>query len=133
MYADIGTLLCGILCIGGTIFAVVGVIVLMLVNHNRSRGKTAPNPNWPTVTGRITTTRVEETVRTRPDDDVFFYPYIEFEYMINGQIYKGKQAVGKPFNLESKARSTIAQYPHGTSVNLYYNPEKHEEAKLLLR
>ncbi len=52
--------------------------------------------------------------------------------MINGQIYKGKQAVGKPFNLESKAMSTIAKYSPGTSVTLYYNPEKPEEARLWL-
>ncbi|HEY5270654.1 MAG TPA: hypothetical protein VII97_09980 [Anaerolineales bacterium] len=49
----------------------------------------AIRPNWPTVPSRVTVARVEESVRTRVDDDAFYSPYIEFEYTVAGQVYTG--------------------------------------------
>lgn len=36
-------------------------------------------------------------------------------------------------NLESKTRHTLTQYSHRTLVNLYYSPEKPNEAQLIKR
>jgi hypothetical protein len=125
-------LMCGLVCIGIAFLILIGVVVLLYVNHTHSREKVAIHPNWPTVLGRVTVARVEESVRTRVDDDAFYYPSIEFEYTVEGQIYTGKQAVGKPSNLEFIAKRTLANYPAGTEVKVYYNPEKPEEARLLM-
>ena len=133
MAETLGPLFCGLLCIGTAILAVTGVVVLLLVNRNRSREKTVIHPNWPTITGRITVARVEDSVRTRADDDAFFYPSVEFEYTAGGRVYTGKQAVGRPFNLEFKSRQTLAQYPPGSEVVVYYNPENPDEAQLAVK
>jgi hypothetical protein len=126
-------LITGLLCIGIPFLVLVGVIVLLYINHTRNREKMVVPPSWPGVSGRVTVARVVETVRTRVDDDAFYYPYIEFEYYVAGQVYTGKQAVGRPFNLESKAKRTLAHYPPGTDVAVYYNPEKPDEARVLMK
>jgi len=82
-------LLSGLFCIGIAFLALVGVIVLLYINHTCSREKVAIRPNWPTVPSRVTVARVEESVRTRVDDDAFYSPYIEFEYTVAGQVYTG--------------------------------------------
>jgi len=120
-------LISGLLCIGIAFLALVGVIVLLYINHTRSLEKVAIRPNWPTVPGRVTVARVEES------DDAFYSPYIEFEYTVAGQVYIGKQVIGRPFNLESIAKRTLAHYPPGTEVVAYYNPEKPDETRLLLK
>jgi hypothetical protein len=126
-------LLGGLFCIGIAFLALIGVVVLLYINHTRSRKMVAINPNWPTVPGRVTVARVEESVRTRVDDDAFYSPFIEFEYIVEGQVYTGKQAVGRPSNLEAMAKRTLAKFPPGTEVVVYYNLEKPDETRLLMK
>jgi hypothetical protein len=126
-------LITGLLCISIAFLALVGVIVLLYINHNRSREKMVVPPSWPGVSGRVTVARVVESARTRVDEDAFYHPSIEFEYIVAGQVYTGKQAVGRPSNLESKAKRTLANYPPGTDVAVYYNPEKPDEARVLMK
>ncbi len=126
-------LITGFPCIGLAFLALVGVIVLLYINHTRSREKMVVPPSRPGVSGRVTVARVAESVRTRVDDDAFYSPYIEFEYNVADQVYTGKQAVGRPFNLESKAKRTLAHYPPGTDVAVYYNPEKPDDARVLMK
>jgi len=126
-------LITGLFCIGIAFLALVGVIVLLYINHTRSRKMMAINPNWPAVPGRVTVARVEECDRTKVDDDTFYSPFIEFEYTVVGQVYTGKQAVGRPSNLESLATRILAHYPPGTEVVVYYNLEKPDEARLLVK
>jgi hypothetical protein len=125
-----GSFLCGLICTGLAFLVVIGVVVLLYVNHTRSKEKTAIHPNWRPATARVTATRVEETARTRVDEDDFYYPLIEFEYQVEGQVYTGKQAVGRPFNIEFKAKQTLRHYPPGIEVVVYYNPDKPSETRL---
>ena len=129
----LGPLLCGLFCIGITTFVIIGVIVLLSVNRSRSREKAAVQMNWPAVTGRVTVARVEESVRTRVDDDAFYYPSIEFEYTIDGQIYTARQPVGKSTNLEFKAKSMLARYSSGTEIKVQYNPKKPTETRISIK
>ncbi|MCJ7621905.1 MAG: DUF3592 domain-containing protein [Anaerolineaceae bacterium] len=124
-------LLCGLFCIGITFFVIIGAVILLRVNRTRSREKVAVPPNWPAVQGRVTAASVEETARTRVEDDAFFYPNIKFEYTVEGQVYTGSQAVGRPFNVEFKAKQKLANYPPGTEVTVYYDPTKPDENRLM--
>jgi hypothetical protein len=126
-------LLAGLICSGIALLGLVGLIALLYINHKRSREKVPVLPNWPTVPGRVTIARVEETARTRVDDDTFYYPSIEFEYTVENQLYTGRQTVGKAFNLESMAKRVVANYPPGTEVVVSYNPGKPGEARLLIK
>jgi hypothetical protein len=126
-------LLVGVLCIGLTFIVMIGVVVLLSVNRSRSRKKMAIASNWPAVPGQVTAARIEESVRTRADEDVFYEPSIEFRYTVEGQVYSGKQVIGRPSNLEFKAKQTLAHYPPGTEISVYHNPEKPGEARLLIK
>lgn len=123
----------GLLCIGLAVIAVGGVIVLLVVTRNRKQQQGAVCPDWPAVPGRVIAARVEESVRTRVDDDAFFSPIVEFEYTVAGRVFTGRQALGRPSNLEALAKRALAHYPPGTQVQVNFNPEKPEEARLLLK
>ena len=129
----LGPLLCGLFCIGITFLAIIGVVGLLIVNRNHSREKVSIHPDWPAIPGRVTIARVEESARTRVDDDAFYYPYIEFEYVVEGQVYTGKQGVGRPSNLEFKAKQTLANHPVGSDVVVYYNPVEPGQARLAIQ
>jgi hypothetical protein len=120
-------LLLGIMCIGAVFLAAAGVGVLLYINQTRSRKNVVIPPNWSAITGRITATKVEETA---DDEDDFYYPSIEYEYTVEGQVYTGKQAVGKPYNFTAKAKQILAHYPVGSEIAVYYNPEKPAETRL---
>jgi hypothetical protein len=126
-------LIAGLLCIGAAFLALIGVIALLYFNHSRSRKLAAVRPNWPSSPAHVTTARVEEAVRTRADEDAFFSPIIEFEYTVAGQVYTGRQAVGRPSNLEALAKRALGQYPPGMEVLVTYDPEKPEQARLLTK
>jgi hypothetical protein len=119
------------LCIFGvTLLVVVGAASLLFLSYVRGRKKPTGDLNWPTVSAQIMVSRVEETVRSHVEDDVFYYPYIEFEYMAGSGPRRGKQAVGKPCNVEFKAKQTLKAYPVGTTISVRYNPENLDEARL---
>jgi hypothetical protein len=133
MSETLGTLLVGLLCIGIIFLVIIGVVTLLSVNRKRSRKMTAVPSNWRAIPGRVTVASVEETVRTRVDDDVFYYPSIEFGYTLEGQAYSGKQAIGKPSNFELKAKRALAHYQPGVEITVAYNPDKPDEARLLMK
>lgn len=126
-------LILGLLFIFAVFAGAALVIWLLVTNCRRNRQKTTINPGWISVEGQITATGVEESIRTRADDDPFHYPSIEFEYMVEGRPYVGRQAVGKPFNVQFKARRTLEDYPVGGRVVVFYNPEEPGEARLANR
>ena len=108
-------------------FCCCGSGCLPIGKPNQESGRAMLYLNWPSVSSRVTTTTVEKTVHTKPDDDVFLHPYIEFECMSNGHIFTGKQAVGKPINLGPKARQMIAPYSPGlrsTCISILKNLKK---------
>jgi hypothetical protein len=130
MSETFGSLVAGFLCIGMTFLVIIGVVLIFSVNRKRSMKMTAIPSNWRAIPGMVTGARVEESVRTRVDDDVFYYPSIEFDYTVEGQVYQGKQAIGRSTNLESKSKQALALYPPGTGITVYYDPEKPGEARL---
>ena len=133
MFETLGILLIGLLCIGVTFLVLIGVVVLLLGNRSRSRKMTATPSNWRAVPGTVTGASVEESARTRVDDDVFYYPSVEFGYTVESQAFRSTQAVGKPSNFELKAKHALAQYQPGVEIAVVYNPEKPDEARLLMK
>ena len=126
----ISSVLCGLFCLIIPVLGATIVIVLLIINQQRSRKLSAVPPDWPVVPAKVIGASVEETARTHPDDDVFYYPLIEFEYEGAGQRYTARQAVGKPFNLAYIARKTLEHYPAGKQISVAYNPQKMDEARL---
>ncbi len=126
-------LLFGFLFIAVPILVMTGVIIIVYLNRKRIGQKTVVPRNWRVVKARITAASVEETVRTRPDDDAFYYPSIQFEYTEAGRTYKGTQAVGRPYNVISNAWQTLSHYQVGKEITVYCNPDDPGEARLWVK
>ena len=127
----VGPVICGLVFICAVFLVCIVVAVLLYVNHSRSRRNVAIQPSWRTVTGQVVAASVEETARTQVDDDTFYYPQVEFQYVVEGHVYTGRQAVGRPYNVAFKANQTLARYPVGSDVTVYYDPEGPGEARLV--
>ena len=85
---------------------------------------------WPKTKGTIVKSEIE--VRKDIDGDIFV-PLIEYEYSINGNIYRNNQvsfgltAYGK----KPYSQKIINKFPINNTINVFYNPNKHNLAILL--
>lgn len=93
----------------GVGFIVVGVIVILLgIRKNmRCSGRTV---------GRIIGVREYQETDDEGFNHYFYYP--QFEYVVNGQIYRGEG--NKGYSKSNKIRI-------GGNINVFYNPNKPEE------
>ena len=93
----------------GVGFIVVGVIVILLgIRKNmRCSGRTV---------GRIIGVRECHETDDEGFNHYFYYP--QFEYVVNGQIYRGEG--NKGYSKSNKIRI-------GGNINVFYNPNKPEE------
>ncbi|NLF01667.1 MAG: DUF3592 domain-containing protein [Anaerolineales bacterium] len=133
MDSIIGSSICGLACIGGAIGAVIIVVVLVMVSRTRSRQKAEIAADWSTTLGQITSARVDEAPRTRPDDDVFYHAVVGYSYTVEGQAYTGEQAISRAANLAGPARRVLSRYPVGTQVSVAYNPARPTESRLAVK
>ncbi len=124
----IGPLFCGISCILAAILLVAAVVFLVVLNQKRGKQKAVIDPHWESVTGRISTSELEED----NENDVIA-PVLYFEYTVDGQMYTGQQVVGRASSLRSKALKTLELYPLDTDIIVHYNPADPQKARIDLR
>lgn len=105
LYASVVTVV-ALLC------AVVGVSLL-----RQRRGSPARSLVWPHTRGTIlsATVQVNHSGQSRHEA-----PLVLYAYQVNGQMFQGHRvrAVGSCHN----ASETLARYPPGSSVIVYYDP-----------
>ncbi len=124
-----------LLC-GGFFFLVFGGLgVWLIVSSRKQRQQVAASQNWPTTVAQITLAEVRESSQTDSEGDIqrYYYPQVKYTYQVGGIMYQGdKLTFGAKRGYASlkKANEEIARYPLGTQVQVYYNPEKPQEAVL---
>ncbi len=87
---------------------------------------------WPATTGKILSSGI--AARRKPSsphgNDVANYPEVIYEYRVGGRRYRGERlSIGETagnFGVEE----TLARYPAGATVTVYYNPANPAEAVL---
>ena len=93
---------------------------------------------WPIATGKIVSTEVESYYpRVDADNDsasrLHYKPSIVYQYEVNGRELKGDRLrLGLKISSTSEglAKKSIAKYPVGTIVKVYYNPKSPGESVL---
>lgn len=115
-----------------TIFAGIGIF--MLVKYFQDKKKSEASQAWSATVGRVTEAYVRES-QSRDDDGYIttsYYPEVRYLYEAMGVEYTGKRIAfgGGVSSGHNKANETIAQYPVGKNVTVYYDPNNHEEAVL---
>jgi hypothetical protein len=109
-------------------FYLVGVIFILMALINTKRAKASLT--WPSAQGRITSSQVAE----HSDEDYgdSYRPKVEYEYGVAGRTYSGKRiAFGPTGSLsEARVRATAESYKVGTTVEVFYNPARPDDATL---
>ena len=112
----------------GGIFAVIGIILLIIGQRERTRAKATEQ--WPTVGGTITSSRIEAQTRTSRDSDgmtrhhTSHIPEVAYTYELQGKTYQGNKVfpggrIG--FDLGT-AQGIINRYQPGQAATVHYNP-----------
>jgi hypothetical protein len=87
---------------------------------------------WPTMSGRIVSSSVEE-IPYSDGEGTLFKPNITYVYDVNGRRYKGgRMTVAFPFssNISFVSKRTLGKYQVKTKVDVHYNPKWPAESVL---
>jgi hypothetical protein len=86
--------------------------------------------HWPTAEGIVLSAR---TYLRRSSDGDEYQPEITYRYQVGDQTYVGNRLVfgARHYRVDKvAARKTVARYPAGSTVRVYYKPGKPERAVL---
>jgi len=103
----------GSIAVTALLVAVAGVAGSMWWRAHRGPARTA---RWPHTMGTV----LSSTVQVGGGSTRVEHPLVFYAYQVDGQVFQGKRvrAAGRTHD----ASSTIARYPAGASVIVYYDP-----------
>lgn len=112
------------------------IALFLFVWAMRGRRKAMAARNWPTTMGRVLSAEVE-TRRSHSSEGGYstaYYPNVLYEYQVDGRPYRSNQFyVAMPVGLGNyaKVHQQVINYPVGSMVEVYYNPEDPSQAALV--
>lgn len=114
--------------LGGIIMIVMGVGLAFILSRTLL-ADAAESQTWPSVTGQVVTSEVKSQ---RSGDSNSYSARVIYEYQVDDELYTGgKISVADGSSSRSaRARNIIEQYPEGSSVDVFYNPDLPEDALL---
>jgi hypothetical protein len=108
-----------------------GLAALMLFLGVRRRGREAQG--WPTVTGTIVKSEVEEfRDRTGGSSSLSYRAAVEYSYQVRGHTYRSNQIKldVTVSGTKAAAEKVTAKYPAGSAVTVHYDPDNPGTAAL---
>ena len=120
------------------IFLVAGIA--MLIYTARMRQQQKESLSWQPVQGRILSSEIKtEVLRSRrgpgtsvsTGDITVYRPHVEYSYAYHGTPYNSRRVISIDINWPRKdAEAVVSRYPAETSVTVWVNPERPEQAVL---
>lgn len=115
--------------------AFIGMGVWMLIKLIRNMAQAKQSEHWLTTTGKIISSDLD--AQTNTDDEGFstttYIAKILFAYEISGVPYQG-DCIDFDYGMRTSnlriQQAIIERYPEGSSVTVYYDPEKPDQAVL---
>jgi len=125
----------GMLCGGMFILVFAGAGAFLIYQSIRSRQKAEVSQSWPATSGQITDARVAHHTSTDSEGDRsdHYTPKVSYTYQASGQTYEGSKigfGMQQSFGSAAKAQATLARFPMGGQVAVYYDPNNPAEAVL---
>ena len=119
-----------VLALGG-LFGLIGALLLIVGIVNQRKAQTSQG--WPTVPGRITSSKL--VTHMDSDDDgsssIMYEPAVDYVYVIAGQQYIGRRVSFGANRFDQRhAEQILQRYVQGATVNVYYDPNNPSEAVL---
>jgi hypothetical protein len=104
---------------------VLGGIGYFLYKRNQQSGAARQLAQvWPATTGTVLMSSVQSRTSGRSHST---YPVVVYQYVVNGQSYQSQTIrAGEQFinvRVAGQAHATVARYPIGATVTVYYDPE----------
>ena len=122
------------LCLGGVFFLLgVGLVIFGVVQ--RKKAKTTET--WPTASGSIVSSRLDQKTTTDYDDghtstSTSYTPIVEYTYQVGGQTYQGSRVFpGASMSYDhGTAQGIVSRYQPGATVTVHYDPANPTQAVL---
>lgn len=108
-----------------SLFVLVGAVFAGIGIHGLALG--LASRNWPSTEGRIIQSKVERrTSGSGTDRRSAYYALVTYEFTIGGATYKGDRVASADIGRGKSAYAgcMVKRYPKGSSVTVYYMPEK---------
>ena len=84
---------------------------------------------WPTTTGEVVYSGVKKQEGSGESDSISYGPAVSFDYEVRGQTYRSHQISSSGFISnadQSRAERKANEYPVGSQVTVYYDPDDPE-------
>lgn len=125
----------GYFCLGLFVLVFVGVGIYLILRSKRDKEKARQSLNWPATSGKVLAARMIESTSTDSDGDssTTYRAHVQYEYEVMGASYTNdKVNVGMVVSTSStkKAQETLARYPVGSTVKVYYDPNNPADSVL---
>lgn len=114
--------------------ALIGLGIMLIRKHTKSKQKAAEALSWPKVLGRVMRSEILRSESRDEDGTSYSYaPAIEYEYQVGEQNYSSEQVAFGGFTSTGSrkpAEKVVYKYPLNDAVSVYYNPANPYEAVL---
>jgi energy-coupling factor transporter transmembrane protein EcfT len=115
---------------GGLLFVVAGIAFACFGYTSYQKG--LESKNWPVAKGSVTQSEIEKRTETTGSGTsrrkvVKSYPVVKYTYSVGNRDYQSGRIT---FGQSKDAHHTVARYPKGKNIQVYYNPENPAEAVL---
>ena len=104
------------------LFFFAGLMVFKHITQPLAQ-EAAASKEWPTVEGVVSYSELTKTRDT--DGNSMYSPNIQYYYTVNGDAFQGSdiQTVDGSTSLKSSVKKTLAKYPKGKTVTVFYDPD----------
>lgn len=105
----------------------IGFGLIMRLNVGQSLDYVESQTEWPKVTATVTALDVWISKDHR-GGGVYFYPAFKFDYLANGELFKGRTKFGEAYEDRDEAVLIAgkSEFQPGTSADIHYNPASPE-------
>jgi hypothetical protein len=128
LFAGVATLFC---TVGISVLVIGGIGYFLYRRNQQSMAYRQSTQTWQSTTGTILMSSVQTS---RSGNSHSTYPVVVYSYAVNGQSYQSQRVrAGDQFltvRVAGQAQATVARYPIGASVTVYYDPANPSESAL---
>jgi hypothetical protein len=128
LFAGIAGAVCSVII---PILVIGGIGYFLHRRNQQSMAYRQSTQTWLNTTGTILMSSVQSSHSGRSYST---YPVVVYSYAVNGQSYQSQRIkAGEQFlnaRIAGQAQATVARYPIGASVTVYYNPANPAESAL---
>ena len=122
---------------GGACAVILPLIILgalgffLYRRYQQGNAARASAQSWPSTAGIVLASSVQVRRSNRSRSE---YPVVVYQYEVNGKSYQGQRIKASDkfisVRISGEAQATVARYPAGARVTVYYDPNNPSESAL---